>query len=61
MSNLYDQRAVAAAINHANRLTAAELAKALRWSRTRVRKALYDLEQQAAVRHNRDRTWEATQ
>lgn len=59
MSNPYDQRAVAAALT-TNRLTAAELAKALRWSRTRVRKALYDLEQQAAVRHNRDRTWEAT-
>lgn len=60
MSNPYDQRAVAAALNTTNRLTAAELAKALRWSRTRVRKALYDLEQQAAVRHNHDRTWEAT-
>lgn len=60
MSSPYDQQAVAAALNTANRLTAAELAKALRWSRTRVRKALYDLEQQAAARHNRDRTWEAT-
>lgn len=60
MSNPYDQRAAAAALNTANRLTAAELAKALHWTRTRARKALYDLEQQAAVRHNRDRTWEAT-
>lgn len=60
MSSPYDQQAVAAVLNNTNRLTAAELAKALRWSRSRVRRALCDLEQQAAVRHNRDRTWEAT-
>lgn len=60
MSNPYDQRAVTACLRASGRLTAAELAKTLHWARTRVRKALYDLEQQGAVRHNRDRTWEAT-
>lgn len=60
MSNPYDRQAVTAVLNTAGRLTAAELAKTLHWSRTRVRAALFDLEQQAAVRHNRDRTWEAT-
>lgn len=60
MSNPYDQLIVAAVLRGADRLTAAELAKVLHWPRTRVRKVLYDLEQQAAVHHNRDRTWEAT-
>lgn len=60
MNNPYDQQAVTACLRASGRLTAAELAKTLHWPRTRVRKALYGLEQQAAVRHNRDRTWEAT-
>lgn len=60
MSNPYDQQAVAAVLNDTNRLTAAEIAKTLHWSRTRARKALYDLEQQGVVRHNHDRTWDAT-
>lgn len=60
MNNPYDQQAVASVLNVTNRLTAAELAKILHWTRTRTRKALYGLEQQAAVNHNPDRTWEAT-
>lgn len=60
MSNPYDQRAVAAVLKSGGRLTAAELAKVLHWPRTRTRKALYNLEQQSAVHHNYDRTWEAT-
>lgn len=58
MSHPYDQQAVTACLRASGRLTAAELGKTLHWTRTRVRKALYDLEQQAAVRHNPDRTWE---
>lgn len=60
MSNTYDQQAVSATLRAGGRLTAAELAKILHWPRTRTRKALYDLEQQAAARHNHDRSWEAT-
>lgn len=60
MNRIYDQRAITAILNAVGRLTAAEIAKTLHWPRSRVRKALCDLEQQAAARHNHDRTWEAT-
>lgn len=59
MSNPYDQQAVAAVLRTTNGLTAAELAKALRWPRTRARKALAALEAAGHVTHN-NRTWEAT-
>lgn len=59
MSNPYDRQAVAAVLNTAGRLTAAELAKTLHWSRTRVRTALFDLETDGHVTHN-NRIWEAT-
>lgn len=58
MNNTYDQQAVSAALRAGGRLTAAELAKILHWPRTRTRVALTALEQQAAVRHNHDRSWE---
>lgn len=60
MSNPYDQQAVSAVLRAGGRLTAAEIAKTLHWARTRTRKALCDLEQQGAARHNHNRTWEAT-
>lgn len=60
MSNPHDQQAVAACLRAIGRLTAAELAKTLHWTRTRVRVALAALETQGAVSHNRDRTWEQT-
>lgn len=60
MNNPYDQQAVTAVLKAAGRLTAAELAKTLHWSRTRARKALAALETQGAVSHNPDRTWEQT-
>ena len=60
MSNPYDQQAVASVLKAVGRLTAAELAKTLRWSRTRVRKALTDLELEGQAAHNPDRTWEQT-
>lgn len=60
MNRIYDQRAITAVLNAGGRLTAAEIAKTLHWPRTRARKALCDLEQQGAARHNHDRTWEAT-
>ena len=60
MSNPYDQRVVASILKAVGRLTAAELAKTLRWSRTRARKALTDLELKGQVAHNPDRTWERT-
>lgn len=59
MSNPYDQAAVAAVLEAAGQLTAAELAKTLHWPRTRVRVALADLEAAGHVTHN-NRTWEAT-
>ena len=60
MSNPYDQAAVTAVLKAAGRLTAAELAKTLRWPRTRVRLALTDLERAGTAHHNTDRTWEQT-
>lgn len=57
MSNPYDQAAVAAVLKAVGRLTAAELAKTLHWSRTRARKALIDLETAGQVTHNPDRSW----
>lgn len=60
MNNPYDQQAVAACLRTSGRLTAAELAKTLHWTRTRARLALAALEAQGAVSHNRDRTWEQT-
>lgn len=60
MSNLYDQAATKAVLKAVGRLTAAELAKTLRWPRTRVRKALTDLELEGQVTHNPDRTWGQT-
>lgn len=59
MSNAYDQQAVAAVLNIAGGLTAADLAGALRWSRTRVRKALAALEADGRVIHN-NRIWRLT-
>lgn len=59
MSNPYDQAAVAAVLKAVGNLTAAELAKTLRWSSTRARKALAALEAAGHVTHN-NRTWEAT-
>lgn len=59
MSNPYDRRAVAAVLRSVGGLTAAELAKTLRWPRTRVRKALADLEADGHVTHN-NRTWKYT-
>lgn len=61
MSNPYDQQAIEAVLKAADRLTAAELAKILHWSRTRVRKALTDLELDRQAIHNPDRTWEKIQ
>lgn len=60
MNRTYDQQAVFVVLRAVGRLTAAELAKVLHWPRTRVRKALCALEQQGAVHHNPDRSWEAT-
>ena len=60
MSNPYDQQAVSAVLRAAGKAATAELAKTLHWPRTRTRKALCDLEQQGAARHNHDRTWEST-
>lgn len=60
MSHPYDQQAVTACLRTSGRLTAAELAKTLQWTRTRVRVALAALETQGAVRHNPDRAWEQT-
>lgn len=60
MNRTYDQQAVLAVLRNVGRLTAAELAKVLRWPRTRVRKTLYALEQQGATSHNPDRSWKAT-
>lgn len=60
MNRIHDQRAITAVLNAVGRLTAAEIAKTLGWTRTRARKALCDLEQQGAARHNHDRSWEAT-
>lgn len=56
MSNPYDQQAVLAVLRAVGASTAAELAKTLRWPRTRARKAL--IAQQAAghITHN-NRTW----
>lgn len=61
MSNPYDQQLISALLKAADRLTAAELARALHWSRTRVRKALTDLELSRQVAHHPDRTWEKIQ
>lgn len=60
MNRTYDQQAVLAVLRSVGRLTAAELAKVLRWPRSRVRKTLCALEQQGAARHNPDRSWKAT-
>jgi len=56
VSNTYDQQAVTAVLNLTNGLTAAKLAKALHWPRTRTRKALAALEAVGRVTHN-NRTW----
>lgn len=58
MNNPYDRAAVTAVLKATGPHTAAELAKTLRWSRTRVRKALAALEATHQVTHNHDRTWE---
>lgn len=58
MSNPYDQQAADGVLRTTNGLTAAELAKTLRWPRTRTRKALAALEAAGRVTHN-NRTWEA--
>lgn len=58
MSNPYDQQAVSAVLRADGKAAAAELAKTLHWTRTRVRVALAALETQGAVRHNPDRSWE---
>lgn len=60
MGNTYDQAAITAVLKACGPYTAADLAKALHWSRTRARATLAALEQAAAVRHNTDRTWELT-
>lgn len=59
MSNPYDQQAVSATLRAGGKAATAELAKTLRWPRTRVRVALTALETQGAVRHNPDRSWES--
>lgn len=59
MSNTYDQQAVLAVLSPTNGLTAAELAKAMHWPRTRTRKALAALEADGHVTHN-NRTWKAS-
>lgn len=56
MSNPYDQQAALAVLRAAGAFTAAELAKTLRWPRTRTRKALIALEAAGHVTHN-NRTW----
>lgn len=61
MSNPYDQAAITTILRTAGPRTAADLAKALRWSRTRARTTLTILEQAGTVRHNTNRTWELTQ
>lgn len=60
MSNPYDQQAIAAVLHAVGNLTAAELAKTLHWSRTRVRVALLALELKGQVAHNSDRSWRST-
>ena len=59
MSNPYDRQAVTAVLRRVGGLTAAEIAKTLRWTRTRVRKALADLEADGRVTHS-NRTWKYT-
>lgn len=59
MSNPYDQQAILAVLRAVGALTAAELAKTLRWPRTRTRKALTALEAAGHVTHN-NRSWETT-
>lgn len=57
MTVSYDRQAVTAVLTAADDgLTAAELAKILHWPRTRVRKALFDLEAAGHVTHS-NRTW----
>lgn len=56
MSNPYDQQAALAVLRAVGALTAAELAKTLRWPRTRTRTALAALEATGHVTHN-NRTW----
>lgn len=57
MTVSYDRQAVTAVLTAAaDGLTAAELAKILRWPRTRTRKALFDLEADGHVAHS-NRTW----
>ena len=60
VGNTYDQAAITAVLKTVGPRTSADLAKALHWSRIRVRTTLTILEQAAAVRHNTDRTWELT-
>mgnify|MGYP001738507296 FL=1 len=60
MGNTYDQAAATTVLKTVGPRTAADLAKALHWSRTRVRTTLAILEQAGDVRHNTDRTWELT-
>lgn len=60
MSNPYDQQAIAAILRAVGALTAAELAKTLHWTRTRVRVALTALELEGRVAHNSDRSWKST-
>ena len=58
MGNTYDQAAITAVLRAAGPRAAADLAKALHWSRTRVRITLTALERSGTVRHNTNRTWE---
>lgn len=60
MSNTYDQQAAAAALKAAGALTSAELAKTLRWPRTRTRKALTALEADGRATRALDDTWKDT-
>lgn len=59
MSSPYDQQAILAVLRAVGELTAAELAKTLRWPRTRTRKALAALEAAGRITHN-NRTWKIT-
>lgn len=60
MSNTYDQQAVAAVLKVAGAPTSAELAKTLRWPRTRTRKALAALEADGRATRTLNDAWKDT-
>ena len=60
MGNTYDQAAITTVLETVGPRSAGDLSRALHWSPTRARITLTILEQAGVVRHNPDRTWEAT-